>query len=175
MRSSGSAVGWPPLYALALPLGQSVDHSPICSTLFDAFVDKEEVMITMADRKVYVGYIMDVGAPTEVTGVNQEILLIPTVMAIGIKTPLKLCTRPIIRVIHRSGLLVFGRKISSRSASSARRCAKRSNALILSGRVKRQRKRKLPRISSSRRSLSLWRWCRPRSAEPEVSNPSQCP
>ncbi len=42
-------------------LGQSVDHSPICSTLFDAFVDKEEVMITMADRKVYVGYIMDVG------------------------------------------------------------------------------------------------------------------
>ncbi|WP_017278286.1 hypothetical protein [Pseudomonas syringae] len=70
-------------------LGQSVDHSPICSTLFDAFVDKEEVMITMADRKVYVGYIMDVGAPTEVTGVNQEILLIPTVSGYRDKDTLK--------------------------------------------------------------------------------------
>ncbi|WP_455808569.1 hypothetical protein [Pseudomonas koreensis] len=70
-------------------LGESVDHSPICSTLFDAFVDKEEVMITMADRKVYVGYIMDVGAPTEVTGVNQEILLIPTVSGYRDKDTLK--------------------------------------------------------------------------------------
>ncbi|GAO95796.1 hypothetical protein E0I00_24725 [Pseudomonas syringae pv. actinidiae] len=43
-------------------LGESVEHSPICSTLFDAFVEKDEVMITMEDRKVYVGYIMDVGA-----------------------------------------------------------------------------------------------------------------
>lgn len=42
-------------------LGESVEHSPICSTLFDAFVEKDEVMITMEDRKVYVGYIMDVG------------------------------------------------------------------------------------------------------------------
>jgi hypothetical protein len=64
---------------VAYLLGESVQHSPICSTLVDAFVDKDEVMITMDDRKVYVGYIMDVGAPTEVTGVNQEILLIPTV------------------------------------------------------------------------------------------------
>ncbi|WP_192874052.1 hypothetical protein [Pseudomonas congelans] len=70
-------------------LGESVEHSPICSTLFDAFVDKEEVMITMADRKVYVGYIMDVGAPTEVTGVNQEILLIPTVSGYRDKDTLK--------------------------------------------------------------------------------------
>ena len=70
-------------------LGESVEHSPICSTLFDAFVDKEEVMITMVDRKVYVGYIMDVGAPTEVTGVNQEILLIPTVSGYRDKDTLK--------------------------------------------------------------------------------------
>ncbi len=70
-------------------LGESVEHSPICSTLFDAFVDKEEVMITMVDRKVYVGYIMDVGAPPEVTGVNQEILLIPTVSGYRDKDTLK--------------------------------------------------------------------------------------
>jgi hypothetical protein len=70
-------------------LGESVEHSPICSTIFDAFVDKDEVMITMEDRKVYVGYIMDVGAPTEVTGVNQEILLIPTVSGYRDKDTLK--------------------------------------------------------------------------------------
>jgi len=70
-------------------LGESAHHSPIGSTLVEAFVEKNEVMITMEDRKVYVGYIMDVGAPTEVTGVNLEILLIPTVSGYRDKDTLK--------------------------------------------------------------------------------------
>ncbi|MGY4525175.1 hypothetical protein [Pseudomonas sp. TE21394] len=70
-------------------LGESAQHSPIGSTLVEAFVTKNEVMITMEDRKVYVGYIMDVGAPTEVTGVNLEILLIPTVSGYRDKDTLK--------------------------------------------------------------------------------------
>lgn len=60
-------------------LAQSVRHSPICSALVKAFAFKRQVMITMEDRKVYVGHITDIGAPTEVTGVDQEISLIPSV------------------------------------------------------------------------------------------------
>ncbi|MCO7523357.1 hypothetical protein NJH54_02380 [Pseudomonas asiatica] len=60
-------------------LAQSVRHSPICSALVKAFAFKRQVMITMDDRKVYVGHITDVGAPTEVTGVDQEVSLIPSV------------------------------------------------------------------------------------------------
>lgn len=74
---------------VAYLLGETVQHSPICSTLVDAFAGKDEVMITMDDRKVYVGYIIDVGAPTEVTGVDQEILLIPTVSGYRDKDTLK--------------------------------------------------------------------------------------
>jgi hypothetical protein len=35
-----------------------------------AFTFKRQVMITMDDRKVHVGHITDIGAPTEVTGVD---------------------------------------------------------------------------------------------------------
>lgn len=70
-------------------LAQSVRHSPVCSTLVKAFAFKRQVMITMDDRKVYVGHITDIGAPTEVTGVDQEIALIPSVSGYRDKDTLK--------------------------------------------------------------------------------------
>lgn len=70
-------------------LAQSVRHSPICSALVRAFAFKRQVMITMDDRKVYVGHITDIGAPTEVTGVDQEISLVPSVSGYRDKDTMK--------------------------------------------------------------------------------------
>lgn len=70
-------------------LSRSVRHSPICSALVKAFAFKRPVMITMDDRKVYVGHIVDIGAPTEVTGVDQEIALIPSVSGYRDKDTMK--------------------------------------------------------------------------------------
>ena len=70
-------------------LSRSVRHSPICSALVKAFAFKRQVMITMDDRKVYVGHIVDIGAPTEVTGVDQEIALVPSVSGYRDKDTMK--------------------------------------------------------------------------------------
>lgn len=70
-------------------LSRSVRHSPICSALVKAFAFKRQLMITMDDRKVYVGHIVDIGAPTEVTGVDQEIALVPSVSGYRDKDTMK--------------------------------------------------------------------------------------
>lgn len=59
-------------------LRESVQHSPRLLMLYEAFGNREHVMLSMEDRKVYVGYIISLGAPTEVVGIDQEILLVPT-------------------------------------------------------------------------------------------------
>jgi hypothetical protein len=59
-------------------LRESVQHSPRLLMLYEAFGNREHVMLSMEDRKVYVGYILSLGAPTEVVGIDQEILLVPT-------------------------------------------------------------------------------------------------
>lgn len=57
---------------------ETLSHSPMGKTLFDAFIYKLPVMISMSDRKVYVGLIQSIGAPTEVTGVDLEVRLRPS-------------------------------------------------------------------------------------------------
>ncbi|MNJ07458.1 hypothetical protein D3C77_15560 [compost metagenome] len=57
---------------------ETLSHSPMGKTLIDAFVFKKPVMISMTDRKVYVGLIQSIGAPTEVTGVDLEVKLRPS-------------------------------------------------------------------------------------------------
>lgn len=59
-------------------LRESVLHSPRLLMLYEAFGNRDHVMLSMVDRKVYVGYIISLGAPTEVAGIDQEILLVPT-------------------------------------------------------------------------------------------------
>lgn len=56
---------------------ETLRHSPIGSTLVKAFAYKSPVMVCMDDRKVYVGLIQSLGAPTEVTGLDLEIELLP--------------------------------------------------------------------------------------------------
>lgn len=74
---------------IAYILKESVSHSPIRSTLYQSFVFKTPVMVSMDDRKVYVGYIKSLGGPTEVTGVDQEIQLLPLVSGYRDKDTLK--------------------------------------------------------------------------------------
>ncbi len=60
-------------------LRESVSHSPVGIALVESFAFQQQVMLTMSDRKVYRGFIQSVGAPTEVTGVDQEIEFLPSV------------------------------------------------------------------------------------------------
>lgn len=57
---------------------ETLSHSPMGQTLVDAFGYKTPVMISMSDRKVYVGWIQSIGSPTEVTGVDLEVTLLPS-------------------------------------------------------------------------------------------------
>lgn len=55
----------------------TLQHSPMGSMLVKAFAHKKPIMISMDDRKVYVGLIQSLGSPTEVTGLDLEIELLP--------------------------------------------------------------------------------------------------
>lgn len=70
-------------------LRETVSHSPLMLSLVEAFATKSEVMISMDDRKVYVGYIQSVGKPTEVVGVDQEVEFLPSVSGYRDKDTLK--------------------------------------------------------------------------------------
>lgn len=70
-------------------LRESVSHSPLMTALVEAFATKGEVMISMDDRKVYVGYIKSVGKPTEIVGVDQEVEFLPSVSGYRDKDTLK--------------------------------------------------------------------------------------
>lgn len=56
---------------------ETLRYSPMGSTLVNAFAHKRPIMISMDDRKVYVGLIQSLGTPTEVTGLDLEIKLLP--------------------------------------------------------------------------------------------------
>lgn len=56
---------------------ETLRYSPMGTTLVIAFAHKRPVMISMDDRKVYVGLIQSLGTPTEVTGLDLEIKLLP--------------------------------------------------------------------------------------------------
>lgn len=65
--------------ASAYLLKESVAHSPRLKMLYEAFATQQPVMLSMSDRKVYVGNILSLGAHTEVAGIDQEIHLAPIV------------------------------------------------------------------------------------------------
>jgi hypothetical protein len=68
---------------------ETLRHSPMGSTLVNAFAHKRPVMISMDDRKVYVGLIQSLGRPTEVTGLDLEIRLLPGLSGYRDKDSLK--------------------------------------------------------------------------------------
>ncbi|WP_122206303.1 hypothetical protein [Pseudomonas viridiflava] len=60
-------------------LKESVAHSPRLKMLYEAFANQQPVMLSMSDRKVYVGNILSLGAHTEVAGIDQELHLAPII------------------------------------------------------------------------------------------------
>lgn len=60
-------------------LRESVAHSPRLKTLYEAFAMQQPVMLSMEDRKVYVGHVLSLGAPTEVATIDQELHLVPII------------------------------------------------------------------------------------------------
>lgn len=68
----------------------TLQHSPMGSTLVKAFAHKKPIMISMDDRKVYVGLIQSLGSPTEVTGLDLEIKLLPGLSGYRDKDSLKI-------------------------------------------------------------------------------------
>ncbi|WP_073956802.1 hypothetical protein [Thalassospira sp. TSL5-1] len=51
--------------------------SPLDSFLFDALINETQIMLSMSDKKVYVGFVLNMGEPNEHNGMDQEILLQP--------------------------------------------------------------------------------------------------
>lgn len=54
-----------------------LNDSPLDSFLFDALINETQIMLSMSDKKVYVGFVLNMGEPNEHKGMDQEILLQP--------------------------------------------------------------------------------------------------
>jgi hypothetical protein len=51
--------------------------SPLDKLLYLSYVQNKYLLITMSDRKVYVGRVISLGEPNESEGPNQEISIVP--------------------------------------------------------------------------------------------------
>ena len=58
-------------------LGDILKDSPLDDLLFNAMIKKFPVMMTLEDRKVYLGYIITTGEPNESEGPDQEVSILP--------------------------------------------------------------------------------------------------
>ena len=59
-------------------IGQLLEDSPLDNLLFRLSMEKDKsVMISLSDRKVYVGKVINLGEPSETSGMDQDISIIP--------------------------------------------------------------------------------------------------
>jgi len=71
-------------------IGELLDDSPLDSLLFRLSLDQDKyVMLSMEDRKVYVGKVISLGEPTETNGMDQDISIIPLMSGYREKDSLK--------------------------------------------------------------------------------------
>lgn len=66
-----------------------LSHRPLERFLSSALTDKEVVMLSMDDKKVYVGLIVSLGDPSENHGGTEDILMRPIVSGYRCKDHLK--------------------------------------------------------------------------------------
>lgn len=69
--------------------GMILGDSPLSAQLYLLYLQRKPVMLSMADRKIYVGMIADMGEPTETKGPDQEIALLPMLSGYREKDTLK--------------------------------------------------------------------------------------
>lgn len=71
-------------------IGELLSDSPLDDLLFKLSLQKNKyVMLSMEDRKVYVGKIIDLGEPTETNGMDQDISIMPLMSGYRDKDTLK--------------------------------------------------------------------------------------
>lgn len=63
--------------AKILLMGKLLNDSPLDKLLYDSMVKNKFLLITMSDRKVYVGRVISLGEPNESEGPDQEISIVP--------------------------------------------------------------------------------------------------
>ncbi|MBI6882720.1 hypothetical protein [Pseudomonas putida] len=68
---------------------QATISSPMGSALIEAFVTRTELMLSMDDRKVYVGIMTEISHSSEVSGPNEEITIVPVISGYRDKDTLK--------------------------------------------------------------------------------------
>lgn len=70
-------------------LGNILKDSPLDDALFKSLFRGENIMLTMSDRKVYVGVISSMGEPNELRGTDQEVSIKPILSGYRDKDTLK--------------------------------------------------------------------------------------
>lgn len=72
-------------------MGRILADSPLDYLLFELSLSKDKyAMITLEDRKVYVGKVIDMGEPTETNGIDQDISIMPLMSGYRDKDTLKI-------------------------------------------------------------------------------------
>lgn len=71
-------------------MGKILEDSPLDNILYKSSLDKDKnIMLSMNDRKVYVGKIISLGEASETIGMDQEILIMPIMSGFRDKDNLK--------------------------------------------------------------------------------------
>lgn len=63
--------------------------SPLDSLFLDAILEQKPIMLSMDDRKIYIGYILTLGKPNETKGFSEEIKINPIMSGYRDKDTLK--------------------------------------------------------------------------------------
>lgn len=59
-------------------MGELLEDSPLDNLLFQLSLQKDKsIVLTMEDRKVYVGKVISLGEPTETNGIDQDVSIVP--------------------------------------------------------------------------------------------------
>ena len=81
---------WDSQIAKVYVIGEILSDSPLDDLLFKLSLQKDKyAMLTMNDRKVYVGKVIDLGEPTETNGMDQDVSIMPLMSGYRDKDSLK--------------------------------------------------------------------------------------
>ena len=58
-------------------MGTILNDSPLDSILFESYISNKPTLLTLSNRKVYVGFVVNMGEPNESNGLDQEIAILP--------------------------------------------------------------------------------------------------
>lgn len=81
--------------------------SPMDRLLFSLQLNKKAVMLSMKDRKVYVGKVLSMGEPNESKGADQEIEILPVMSGFRDKDSMELTFTTYYEKINEDIILVL--------------------------------------------------------------------